>query len=634
MGGAATVIRIQLPKVSTMQATTIERDATGAAPELGQRRKSDAAPRIHLTATDVACASPSRRRSSIRPLRVALAAISLAVLAACGGGGGGSVAAGGDTSSPATGAISGTVTKGPMSNATVIAYGVNSGQLGAQIGTATTDASGNFSLVVGNYAGPVMLQVSGGTYIDEATGATVTMAPGDVITAVMPNMAAGTTLNGIQVTPVTAMAQAMASHMAGGMTDANIAAASKAMGQYFAISDILHVPPMNPLVAGSGTGASVDSQNYGMTMAAMSKYAQTLGLSSSSAIVTAMMNDASDGVLNGLAGSVPVQMGGMGGGMMMPSNAGSAGIGAAMYAFMNSAQNRSGVITMPLMNWLNGAGGQNLGGGQVTGGATLSGTVFDGAVSRATVMAFAISNGAVGAQIAGVVTDGQGTFTLQLGSYTGPVILRVGGDVFVDEATGTIQTTMMGGGNVMSAVLPTVAAGATVTGLWVTPVTSMAQARALGLSGGLTDANIAAANKAVGDCFLVTDILHVQPINPTVAGAAAGASQDAKNYGMTVAAMSQYAKTLNLANSSAIVTALAQDAYDGVMDGKYGTNQIAISTYGGMMGGGAAMDPSAGTSGLATAMTAFTSSAANASGVKAADMAALMQKLASSDGHL
>ena len=59
-------------------------------------------------------------------------------------------------------------------------------------------------------------------------------------------------------------------------------------------------------------------------------------------------------------------------------------------------------------------------------------------------MAFAAINGAVGAQIAGVVSDGQGTFTLSLGSYTRPVIQHVGGDVFVDETTGTIQTTMMG----------------------------------------------------------------------------------------------------------------------------------------------------------------------------------------------
>jgi hypothetical protein len=37
---------------------------------------------------------------------------------------------------------------------------------------------------------------------------------------------------------------------------------------------------------------------------------------------------------------------------------------------------------------------------------------------------------------------------------------------------------------------------------------------------------------------------------------------------------------------------------------------------------------------MAAAMTAFMNSAANASSVLAADVAALMQKLATSDGHL
>jgi hypothetical protein len=148
----------------------------------------------------------------------------LSVLAACGGGG----SSEGITAASLASTISGTATKGPMSNATVAAYGISGGQTGAQIATATTDPSGNFTMTVGSYAGPVMLQVSGGSYTDETTGMLMTMAPGDVMTAVMPAIAAGATNGGVQVTPVTAMAQAMASHMSGGMTDANIAAANAA----------------------------------------------------------------------------------------------------------------------------------------------------------------------------------------------------------------------------------------------------------------------------------------------------------------------------------------------------------------------------------------------------------------------
>jgi hypothetical protein len=119
-------------------------------------------------------------------------------------------------------------------------------------------------------------------------------------------------------------------------------------------------------------------------------------------------------------------------------------------------------------------------------------------------------------------------------------------------------------------------------------------------------------------------------MNPLVPGA--GATLDAKNYGMTLAAMSQYAKTLNMAVSSTLVTAMMNDASDGVMNGKKGTGSISMA-MGGMMGS-SMMAATAGTSGLASAMTAFMNSAANASGLSTADMAALMLKLNTTNGQI
>lgn len=52
----------------------------------------------------------------------------------------------------------------------------------------------------------------------------------DAMTAVPPSMTAGQTLNGIQVTPLTAISQMMAQHTSGGMTDANITAATSLPG--------------------------------------------------------------------------------------------------------------------------------------------------------------------------------------------------------------------------------------------------------------------------------------------------------------------------------------------------------------------------------------------------------------------
>ncbi|MFS8086131.1 MAG: hypothetical protein ACMG6H_10920, partial [Acidobacteriota bacterium] len=368
-------------------------------------------------------------RSLARGLMVAV----VLTLAAGGGGGGGTaiVASGG--------VIGGTGFKGPVGNATVTAYAVSGGSPGAQIGTATTDASGKFSLPIGSYSGPVMLQLAGGAYADEATGTMMNMAFGDVMTAVLPAVAAGSTVSGIQLTPLTSMAQTAAQQLSGGMTEANIASANAAIGNYFLVSDILHVLPMNPLLAGSGSTASQDSMNYGMILAAMSQYAKGLGMTSSSALVTAMMNDASDGVMNGRMGQSAVMMGGMGMSTPMPASAGTSGLASAMSTFAASAQNTSGTsaaLMQALINRLSGSNGQLFGTQPPVAQGAISGAVFNGTTTQATVRAFAINSGTMGAQIAGTATDAQGNFTLPIGAYTGPMMLQVVGATYTDVATG------------------------------------------------------------------------------------------------------------------------------------------------------------------------------------------------------
>jgi hypothetical protein len=285
-----------------------------------------------------------------------IAVVGAALLQACGGGGDG-VGSGG------TGFISGAVTKGPAANATVNAYAVANGQAGAILGSATTDGNGNFTLPIGSYSGPLMLQASAGTFSDEATGTLMTMASGDVMTVALPSVASGATVGGIQVTPVTSMAQTRALQMTGGMTDANIAAVNTAMGNYFSVSDVLHVAPMNPLLPGSGATASPDARNYGMTLAAISQYALSIGTTNTSAVVTAMMNDASDGMMDGRKGSSPVSMpmGGMVGNSPMSPTAGTSGMATGMMNFVMSPANKSGLTATdvaPLVQKLSSSNGK------------------------------------------------------------------------------------------------------------------------------------------------------------------------------------------------------------------------------------------------------------------------------------
>ena len=478
---------------------------------------------------------------------------SLSILFGCGGGGSGT------TPTTGSGMINGTVVKGPVAGATVKAYGITNGVMGAQVATGTTDSQGNFSISIGDYTGPVMLQMSGGTYIDEATGLTMTMSPGDVMTAVIPSVTSGETITNIMVTPLTSMAQAMAGNMSGGMTGANITAANSSIGSYFMVNDILHTQPMNPLVSGASGTATQDMMNYGMAIASISQSAKDMGMSSSSSMVTAMMNDASDGVMNGMMGSTPVMMGGMmGGSSMMTTTAGTSGLATEMAAFIASPMNMAGVTAtnmQALMNQLtSSATGTVQSGGGTPMNGMVKGSVFNGTMNNATVMAYAVTGGTMGAQLASGTTNSMGNFSLSLGAYSGPVMLKMTGGSYENLATGTTMTLLSG--DVMTAVIPTVASGTTVTGIHMTPLTSMAQARAQAMTGGMTEANIMSANSTVGNYFMVSDILNTPPMNAAVAGSGGTAMTDMKNYGIAIAAMSQYAQTIGMTDPSALISVI------------------------------------------------------------------------------
>ena len=405
-------------------------------------------------------------------------------LGGCGSGGGNSFSDGSGSTPDSAATLQGAAVKGPVSGATVTAFAIENGAMGAQIGSATTDAQGNFTMPLSDYTGPVLLQMSGGSYTDEATGQPVSMAEGEVMTAVMPSLPSTGTIANTNITPLTSMAQAMAQNMPGGMTVANITVANDTVTRYFMVGDILTTPPMNPLIFGSGTGASPESRNYGIALAAMSQYASEIGLSSSAGIVPAMMNDAADGTMDGMLGSRGIVM--KGGGTTMSSAAATSGLADAMTNFAQSPMNRSGVTVaemQTLMSQLRTSTGRLATNAETPEGNTFSGTAGQGTM----VAAYALMNGTMGGQLASGIADVEGNFTLPLGSYAGPVMFRV------NEETST--------GTTMTAVMSSLANNTPATGLEITSFTSMAQTQAQNMPGGMTAANISAANMAMGNRF-------------------------------------------------------------------------------------------------------------------------------------
>ena len=158
---------------------------------------------------------------------------------------------------------------------------------------------------------------------------------------------------------------------------------------------------------------------------------------------------------------------------------------------------------------------------------------------------------------------------------------------------------------------------------------SLANGMARNMHDGMTAANIADSNDAVGRYFDLHDILHTHPINPLIEDSAIGADREMIDYGMILAAMSQYANMSGLSHSFNVVESFMDDSSDGHMDGRMGEDDI-------VMGRGMTrhmnMPSNAGTELMAEAMEEFIQSPINRSGISEHDMGPLINMLRLSDG--
>ena len=84
--------------------------------------------------------------------------------------------------------ISGTAIQGGMNGAAITAVAVNAnGSDGSTLATTTANNSGNFSLFIANpQAGPVRVRASGGSYVSEQDGATITSP--SPLSALLPSL--------------------------------------------------------------------------------------------------------------------------------------------------------------------------------------------------------------------------------------------------------------------------------------------------------------------------------------------------------------------------------------------------------------------------------------------------------------
>ena len=159
-------------------------------------------------------------------------------------------------------------------------------------------------------------------------------------------------------------------------------------GNYFMVGDIRGTQPLDLGETGSAGSGTQSENNYGSSIASRSQYAETLGMPVSSSIVNALMDDAGDGVMDGMMASGPISMasfmgqgGMMGGGGYLAASAGTSDLAAAMTSFLNSSWNQSGLTAdgmNALIQQLTSSNGQLSASVQSNGGAVGMGSGMTG----------------------------------------------------------------------------------------------------------------------------------------------------------------------------------------------------------------------------------------------------------------
>jgi hypothetical protein len=178
----------------------------------------------------------------IKPILSTTVALAIMTMFGCGGGGGGTTTPG--TANTVT--ISGIAAKGPINGGVVKVYAIKNGKVdtGTVLGSGITaiDGSGAYSVTLDSApTGPVVVEVSGGSYTDEASGtpAVALLIP---LRAVVSSVADGAK---IAVTALTNLAFEQADGI-GAFTPVEIDDANTQIGAFFGINDIIKSLPFDP----------------------------------------------------------------------------------------------------------------------------------------------------------------------------------------------------------------------------------------------------------------------------------------------------------------------------------------------------------------------------------------------------
>jgi len=242
--------------------------------------------------------------------------------------------------------VIGNVAKGSVSTAIVNFYILNAdGTKGDFLANAITDSDGGFQVIWEVISNPIFAEASGGSYVNEVTLATDTLASSDKMTAVIPPLSEG--YANATITPLTHMAATRALVLvAEGIPLATaIDAANIGIAQQYNLPDILETLPAD---AGNSEQVKIavrDQRLYGLVLAGIAQEANDLGVRPID-LAYALATDIEDGVLDGL-GDNAITMPGINGPVVTLSpTAGLNDLQNAIKKFMESGNNVTNLVGM------------------------------------------------------------------------------------------------------------------------------------------------------------------------------------------------------------------------------------------------------------------------------------------------
>jgi hypothetical protein len=283
----------------------------------------------------------------MKSLTVPVCCFAISMILGCSGGSSSSGSSGTSGTSSSGQTITGNAVKGTISGGNISFFAMKSdGTKDTLLGSTTTDLSGNFKVsFTATPAYPILAEATGGSYVDEVSGATVTLTASDTLTALLCTETSQAT-----ITPLTHMAATRARALAAAGTSLTTACTSSNIGtaQQFMISDIVKTLAVSANDTTQVSTATREQRAYGLVMAGIVQEAQTLGVRAFD-LVNALATDMTDGIMDGKNGANSITIPKISGASIpLTASMGTTDLQAAIDKFILSTNNKTNISTKPI----------------------------------------------------------------------------------------------------------------------------------------------------------------------------------------------------------------------------------------------------------------------------------------------